>query len=210
MGNDGDAIYPFALGHSRVLDGLARRLSARAGVHGHAPVDLFDGRGDNLLLLVGVEGIALTGSAEDKDPMHARRDLVVDELTELGVIDFLVRPHRRDDGRDNTVDLHEDSRLWVERMALPETAVSVFEYWFRSRSEVLGRYRPYLGMPFLERAEPHASVVVQIAAQLLARSNYNTDLSIHHDKITFLHHASRLAAMLGLCHYGPRLNGCTR
>src|SRR4029434_3638026 len=47
------------------------------------------------------------GRAEYEDAVHAAGDLVIDQFAEGGVVNFLIRLHRRDERGDDTADLHE-------------------------------------------------------------------------------------------------------
>ena len=86
---------------------LARRLGAGAGVDGHALVDVGHGRGDDFLLFALVEGVELAVGAEDEDAVDAVVDEVVEEPAQPRQVEVLVGLHRRGDGRDDAVDVHE-------------------------------------------------------------------------------------------------------
>ena len=70
--DDRHAVDPFALGHLGEAD-ASRVVSAPVPAYtGSALVHVRDGRGDDLLLLGRVEGVALAGRAEHEDAVDAR------------------------------------------------------------------------------------------------------------------------------------------
>ena len=89
------------------VEGLARRVGARAGNHRNPALDLVDADLDHALVFIGIQRRALAGGAHGHNAMGALRDLPVHEFPERGLVDLAIL-HGRDEGREGSSELHVD------------------------------------------------------------------------------------------------------
>src|SRR5437660_1023578 len=78
--DDRDGVGPLVFRDAGDADRLARRLRAGTCEHGHALIHVSNRGGDDLPLLVGIEGEELPGGAEHEDAVHTRGEQAVDQF----------------------------------------------------------------------------------------------------------------------------------
>src|SRR5205807_3498244 len=88
-----------------------RGLGTRTSEDRHALVDVGHGGRDYLLLFTVIQGVELTVSAEDENPMHTAGNEMIQKPAQARQIEIFVVAHRRGDGRDDSMDSHRDSLL---------------------------------------------------------------------------------------------------